>query len=90
MDSGPPRADLRKLREEPSIYLVKVIVVPEDYSHLMDKCWEWIFQEQLNDWMHDPELWPEELTHEMFLEWFECQLSTMILDMLKRRIKPAF
>lgn len=45
-------------------------------------------REQLNGWMRDPELWPEELTHEMFLEWFDCELSTMIWDMLKTKIKP--
>ncbi len=27
------------------------------------------------------------LTREMFLEWFDCELSTMIWDMLKTRIK---
>ncbi len=37
--------------------------------------------------MRDPELWPTELTREKFLEWFDCELYTMIWDMLKRRIK---
>jgi hypothetical protein len=58
-------------------------------GRLLDKYWEWIFREQLNGWMRDPKLWPEELTHEKFLEWFDCELSTMIWDMLKTRIKPA-
>ena len=40
--------------------------------------------------MRDPGLWPEELTSEMFLEWFDCELATMIWDMLKAKIKPAF
>jgi hypothetical protein len=38
--------------------------------------------------MCDPELWPEELTPEMFLEWLERELSTMVWDMLKTGIKP--
>ena len=40
--------------------------------------------------MRDPDLWPETLTRELFLEWFDCELSTMIWDMLKTRLKPAF
>jgi hypothetical protein len=33
---------------------------------------------------------PEELAREMFLEWFGCELSTMIWDTLKTKTKPAF
>ncbi len=40
--------------------------------------------------MRDPESWAVELTREMFLEWFDCELSTMTGDMLKTRIKPLF
>ena len=87
-DDGPPRADLRKLREEPSIYLVEVIDSLDDFPELVANYWEWVFREQLNGWMRDPELWPEELTREMFLEWFDCELSTMIWDMLNTKIKP--
>ena len=49
--------------------------------------WMWIFQEQLEGWMPDQESWPDNLTSEMFLERFDCELSTMIWDMLKARIK---
>ena len=87
---GEPRADLRKPREEPSIYLVEVVEFLDDFPDIIDKYWECIFQEQLNGWMRDPDLWPEELTRKMFLEWFDCELSTMIWDMLKAKIKPAF
>ena len=90
MDDDGPKADLRKLREQPSIYLVEVVDFLGDFPDLIDKYWAWVFREQLNGWMRDPELWPEGLTREMFLEWFDCELSTMIWDMLKSRIKPAF
>ena len=40
--------------------------------------------------MRDVDSWPEGLTREMFLEWCDCELSTMIWDMLKTKIKPAF
>jgi hypothetical protein len=70
--------------------LVEEIDSLEDLALLIDGYWEWIFHEQLTGWMSDPELWLPELTREMFLEWFECELSTMIWDMLKTRIKRAF
>jgi len=89
VDDDGPRADLRKLREEPSIYLVEPIDFLEDFDLLVDDTWEWIFKEQLNGWMRDRKYWPKELTREMFHDWFDCELSTMIWDMLKSRIKPA-
>ncbi len=90
VDNGGPRAILQGLRTDPSIYLVEIIDFLEDFDLLIDDTWEWIFREQLNGWMRDPDLWPEGLTRGMFLEWFDCELSTMIWDMLKARIKPAF
>ncbi len=88
VDDHGPRADLQELRANPSIYLVEDIDFLEDFTHLIDDYWKGIFQEQLNGWMRDQESWPDELTREMFLEWFDCELSTMIWDMLKPRIKP--
>ena len=89
VDDNGPRANLQKLRADPSIYLVESIDSLEDFDLLVEDAWEWIFREQLNGWMRDAHLWPEELTREMFLEWFDCELSTMIWDMLKARVKPA-
>ncbi len=63
---------------------------PRDSAELIADCWEWIFREQLNAWMRDPEPWPPELTQEMFREWFDCKVSTMVWDMLKGKIKSQF
>ena len=88
-DDGPP-ADLTFLREQPHAYLVEDIELLDEFAQLIDVYWEPIFHEQLDGWMRDPDLWPEELTREMFLKWFDCELSTMIWDMLKTKIKSRF
>ncbi len=90
VDNDSPRAILQELRTDPSSYLVETIDLLEDFDLLIDDTWEWIFREQLNGWMRDPDLWPEGLTREMFLEWFDCELSTMIRDVLKPKNKTAF
>ncbi len=88
-DDGP-EASVEQLPKDHSIYLVDCIDELADIDLLVQDHWEWIFQEQLNGWMRDSDLWPEEMTREMFLEWFDCELSTMIWDMLKSKIKPSF
>ncbi len=40
--------------------------------------------------MQDVDVWPETLSREMFFEWFDCEIATMIWDMLKSKIKPVF
>ena len=90
MDDGGSKAILKQLRESPSIYLVESIDFLEDFDLLIEDNWEWIFKEQLNGWICDPDLWPHGLTRDMFLKWFDCELSTMIWDMLRTKIKTAF
>ncbi len=90
VDDDAPRAILQELRTDLSIYLVDTVDFLEDCDLLVDDTWEWIFREQLSGWMREEDQWPEGLTREMFLEWFDCELSTMIWDMLKSRIKPAY
>ena len=68
VDNDGPRAILQELRTDPSIYLVETIALLEDFDVLIDDTWEWIFREQLDGWMRDPDLWPEGLTREMFLQ----------------------
>ena len=72
VDDDSPQAILQELGRDPSIYLVESIDLMDDFDLLVDGTWEWIFREQLNGWMRDPDLWPDGLTREMFLEWFDC------------------
>ncbi len=56
---------------------------------LVDENWDWIFREQLSCWMNLPDLWPTGLTREMFPEWFDCELTTVIWAMLLNRIRSV-
>ena len=75
-DDDGTRAILQEVRTDPSIYLVETIDSLEDFDLLIDDTWERIFREQPNGWMRDANLWPEGLTREMFLEWFDCEVPT--------------
>ena len=68
-------------------WLNEEIELFDEFAQLIDDSWEPIFQEQLDSWMRDSDCWPETLTRAMFLEWFDCELCTMVWDMAKTRIK---
>ena len=87
VDDDGPRADLAFLRKQPHAYFVEDIELLDEFAQLIDDYWEPIFYEQLDGWMRDPECWPETLTREGFLEWFDCELCTMVWDMPNTRIK---
>ncbi len=55
VDDDGPQAILQDLGRDPSIYLVESIDYLDDCDALVDDNWEWIFREQLNAWMRDPE-----------------------------------
>ena len=39
-----------------------------------------IFECELNAWCTDPSSWPKQMTWQIFQEWFDVELHTMILD----------
>ena len=39
-----------------------------------------IFVDELNDWYTDEEKWPQNRTFKMFSDWFEVEVCSMILD----------
>ena len=39
-----------------------------------------LFESELEGWYTDEELWPRERTYELFLEWFEVECHSVIVD----------
>ena len=76
--------------KSPNTFLVDEIFYNHDLSLIIDEYWETLFEIQLNNWMRDPDVWPEELTREMFEKWFDYELFDMVWDITGRRIKRQF
>lgn len=36
---------------------------------------------ELEGWYTDPELWPKQLSYELFTQWFEPELHTVLIDL---------
>ncbi len=90
MNDGGPQADLDIMRKNPNPFLVDEIFCNDDIFHIIDEYWEIIFEIQLNSWMRDPDVWPEELTRDMFDNWFDYELFDMVWDITGKRIKRQF
>jgi hypothetical protein len=70
---------LADANDDSSAYLLEV----EDERELDE--WlalngETLFEEVLNDWYTDPELWPQDRSLAMFRKWCSLELHTVVLD----------
>jgi hypothetical protein len=39
-----------------------------------------LFEEELDGWYTDPELWPKKRTLKLFREWFDVECHTVLID----------
>ena len=46
-----------------------------------------IFINELNDWYTDEEKWPQNRTYKIFLEWFDIEICSMVLDLENHQIR---
>jgi hypothetical protein len=68
---------------EKSVYLIDDIrdVVPFDRDVIVRPYFEAIFEGELNGWYRLESAWPSPRTFETFLEWFEVEVHSMVLDL---------
>jgi len=48
---------------------------------VLEEFWPAIFEAMLEGWVTDESLWPTNRTQQMFQEWFEIQMSSMVQDL---------
>lgn len=70
---------LAEVDDDSSAYLVEV----EDEEELEE--WlalngEWLFEEILNDWYTDPDLWPQDRSLGLFRKWCRFELHSLVRD----------
>ncbi len=68
---------------EKHIYLIEGVsdVIPFDQLAIVRPYFEMILEEQLNSWYRLESTWPAPRTFERFLEWFEVEVHSMVLDL---------
>jgi hypothetical protein len=75
---------LGEVEREPTVYLIpESDADPETYIRRHFKA---MFEEELNSWYTDPELWPKDRSYKTFKKFFMVQVSTMVFDLGKGMI----
>lgn len=69
------------LRGETSVYLVAEDPAGEEESAPVEQYYEQVFELELENWCTDPERWPPHRDYAMFLQWFDVQANSMLVDL---------
>ena len=67
--------------QENNIYLVREMDSNDIVLNWIKKNFDSIFINELNDWCTDEKDWPKNRTFKMFKDWFEIEISSMVLDL---------
>ena len=69
---------------EPTVYLITEDFF--DIEPLIEQHFKKIFKNELTAITEDEELWPSERNIDVFLEWFDINLGSMVFDLEKSNI----
>ncbi|MBW2490317.1 MAG: hypothetical protein JRE65_04130 [Deltaproteobacteria bacterium] len=70
-----------------SVILLPVVDSDEQAEAFIEDMFQDIFELELSSWIVVDEMWPDNITYKMFLEWFEVEYHSMAFDSLKDDIE---
>ena len=70
-----------------SVILLPVVDSDEDAEALIKNMFQDLFELELSSWIVIDEMWPENITYTMFMEWFSVEFHSMVFDSLKDDIE---
>ena len=81
-DGDDVTANLDDLRGDSVAYAVPCFEDEAEMRDVLRHCWSSIFEHELRSWDEDRAKWPQQRTFEMFLEWFDIEPHSLVLDIV--------
>jgi len=79
-DGGVADSVFEMMHEDPTVFLLPEYEDPESEREVLEDYWPALFEEMLEGWLRDESAWPQNRTLEMFQDWFEVQMSSVVRD----------
>ena len=89
LDDDGPTTTLEEARSNSTMYLVHEHEGASLHELIDEWYWEALFDLELVSWMRDTSTWPDNRSADMFYEWFEVELVTEVVNLVKGRIKSS-
>ena len=81
--------DLRfeDVREDSTSYLVRDSEELDESERTIRTHYEEIFEAELFSWCTDEKKWPENITYSKFIEWFDVEYHSIVMDLIDEEIE---
>ena len=83
----PESLNLEDLRHDCQAVLIPEFESDEAGRALIEQYSSVFFRLELESWTTDESQWPEDTSYEVFLEWFDVELHSVVLDLMKSEIE---
>lgn len=84
-DYAGPKMDIGEINE--TSFLIPDTYDELNYEKFIKTHYKLIFETELDSWMIDPEVWPQDRTYTLFRKWFEVRVSDLTFDLAEGQIK---
>ena len=77
-----PGTTVDSVNSDRTVYLIteEDADTPESRDRWIKRNYKALFEEELEGWYTDPDLWPKKRTLKLFREWFEVECHTVLID----------
>jgi hypothetical protein len=75
---------LAEAQSEPTVYLIPEAKTAAEAT--VHRHYKAMFEQELNSWYTDPDLWPKDRSFRAFKKFFTIQVTTIVFDMGKGMI----
>ena len=72
---------LQDLAEDPSVYMIPEALDDSWATHFLTSSCGDIFEEQLAGWYTDEDVWPKDLSFDIFKQWYQYSFHYMVIDL---------
>jgi hypothetical protein len=79
---GPSDANLEKINEDNTVYLIPEYEDDSQKDKLLKKYYKKIFEQQLDDWWEDQTVWPKNRNLSTFQKWFDVEFHSVVIDLV--------
>ena len=67
--------------DDRTVYLVPVFEDDEQAEEVLSRVYETLFDNELFGWHTEEADWPQDRSYDLFLEWFEVEMDSVVEDL---------
>ena len=80
-ETGIAASVFQDMHDDATVFLLPEYEDDDEQQAVLREAWPTLFEAMLDGWLRDPDAWPKGRTFEMFLDWFEVKMMSVVRDL---------